>query len=124
MITMDLTCILTGKDFSPASAEKLTGYRFLEKNERGEIAKAGRYKGLPFPYGSCIIRDVSNQEAILDILEKYQTKLLGNGVESIVLQLNVAYESQCNFELNENFLARIARLSVPLSISCFEKDQT
>ena len=119
MITMELSCILTGKNFSPALAERLIGHELFEKNESGEIARVGRYKGLPFPYGSCTIRDDASLKVVVDFLEKNQAELFGNGVEDIVLQLNVTYEGQCNFELDPLFLSRVAKLSQTLSISCY-----
>jgi hypothetical protein len=122
MTTMRFICILVGKDFSPSSFEDATGYRFVDKNEKGEIAKTGRYKNCPIPYGSATIRDEQNQENVLGFLEKSKNKLLNMGVESINLQLNVAYETQCNFELNADLLMCIAKLSIPLSVSCYESD--
>jgi hypothetical protein len=49
-------------------------------------------------------------------------KLKEYGADDISLTLDVCYDSQCNFELDVDFLSRIVKLSIPLSISCYKND--
>lgn len=119
---MILSCILIGENFSPSALEKSMNIFFHQKNEKGEIATIGRFKGRPLPYGSCVVCDESNQEIVMDFLEKNLDILKKNGIDNIFLRLDVIYESQCNFELDPNFLSRIVKFSIPLSISCYENN--
>lgn len=119
---MNLSCILMGENFSPSAVEKSINVFFHEKNEKGEIAKIGRFNGRSFPYGSCIMRDQHYKELVIEFLENNMGKLKEYGVDNISLRLDVSYDSQCNFELDSNFLSRIAKLSIPLSVSCYKND--
>ncbi len=52
MIRITTSINFWGSTFQPGRAEQLTGLLFTEKNEVGDIAKTGRYKHQPLPYGA------------------------------------------------------------------------
>ena len=120
---------LWGESFSPSAAEKRTGIVFDVKNEPGEIARTGRYRNRPSPYGSAIIKfedDRSSCDPLsaqsLNILIKNIQTFREAGATTIVLHCDVAYLDQCNLEMSPGFLAAIARLEIPFTISCSQDD--
>jgi hypothetical protein len=44
------------------------------------------------------------------------------GANDITVDIIVAYGGQCNLEMDTEFLATVAALKVPLTISCYEDE--
>jgi hypothetical protein len=125
MLLIKAKCSLYGEGFSPKAAEVLTGLSFKEKNELHEIGTRGRYIGKPIPYGNAIleaqVEHASNLDKILDLIGNHLTIFRDCGAEDIVLHCDVFFDKQCNFEFSEPQLAKISKLNIPLTISCYQK---
>jgi len=120
---------LWGEAFSPSTAEKQTGIVFDAKNEPGEIARSGRYRNQPTPHGSATIKfedDLSSCDPLttqsLNVLAESIPAFREAGATTIVIHCDVAYRDQCNLEMSPGFLAAIARLGVPLTLTCYQDD--
>lgn len=123
MIVISQYCILKGDNFSPKKTSDILNISFDEMNEKGELGIIGRYKGKAIPYGSCVIRTENEEYKILNILEKHIYDFKKYGVEEIMLHWDVAYQQQCNFEIGVDYINRLSKLSIPLSVSCFDSDE-
>ncbi|MGD9729935.1 MAG: hypothetical protein AB7G68_20895 [Nitrospiraceae bacterium] len=128
MIRKNASCILHGERFSPRLAEQLTGIEFVSKDEPGEIGGWGRYKGKRIDYGSARIKPPETAQSskayderwMVELLEAHIDQFRACGATNIVMYLAVEWEAQCNFEFDAGFLARLAKLNIPLAISCYE----
>ena len=127
MTKLSLAFRAMGAQFSPGQVEQGSGALFSEKNEPGDIARTGRYRGQPLPYGSAEIRDAdtpmtlsAGQSPFIDAVARVAAACRSAGATSLVVHADVAYYGQCNFELSENCIARLAALGVALTFTCFE----
>src|SRR6266496_4297788 len=127
MTKLSLTFRAMGPQFSPSQVELVSGELSSVKNEPGEVARSGRYRGQPLPYGSREIRDMDTpttlsgaQSSFLDVVARVAPACRSAGATSLVVHADVAYDGQCNFELNENCIARLAALGIALTFTCFE----
>ena len=127
--------VVHGDDFSPNGAETKTGVLFDQKNAPGDLGVLGKFKNVPLPYGSGHIEiEPSSEDADLldaDLLDTsnavFQRRgliaaLRECGASAITLQIDVAYETQCNFELSPKLLGALAELGVTVGVSCFQRD--
>lgn len=131
MIKPRATLRLQGSAFSPSSVEERTGLRFTASQERGELGRLGRYAGRPIPYGSaelaCTVNSAllaSPDEEFFGAAERLVRAGEALGVESAVLHVDIEFESQCNFEFSQAFLAAVLRIGAPLTVSCYEAEGT
>lgn len=46
----------------------------------------------------------------------------GAGADHSVLHLDVAFDTQCNLEFGQAFLAAVQRLGVPFTMTCYQSD--
>lgn len=127
LITLTATVLANGPDFAPQRAEEVGGFEFTSRTDRGSRMERGRYKGLPAPYGAGNFAlpnfsAASPKPLELSQLEKVVRHSRSAGATSIVLQLEVAFVAQCNFEVSPELLAALGELSVPLTITCFEQE--
>ncbi len=119
---------LCGDTFSPAKAEHLTGLRFSQKHEPGQIATWGRFKGKPYPFGAATLvspKGLSASQALawlLDAVEPHVETLKQLGADDNAFHITYAYESQCNLEFEPNLLARLAQPGFRLTITCYQSD--
>lgn len=126
MITDTLASIvLFGEKFSPSQAEKSTGLIFTEKHEAGEVGTKHRFKGKAYPFGHAVINapDAKEQNEIhmlLDMVLPHIDSLRTLGVTSGKLHLTYRYASQCNLEFDPDFLAKLARTGLELTIGCIQ----
>jgi hypothetical protein len=126
MVTMTITLRVQGAQFSPDAVERDARVVFSQKVERGTLATRGRYAGQATPYGSAELVDADptttingGASAFLDSVERV-VALEGASHESAELHILVAFVDQCNFELAPEFVQRVARMKLPITISCFE----
>ena len=117
-------CLIMGDTFSPSLVEQRTNLRFEKKSEPGEVAKRGRYRNKPKPYGSAkLTASVDTFDALqqlLDALSANASVLRECGAEEIKYYLTVSYnakEEQCNLEFSATFLKQLCDLGAPLLIS-------
>jgi hypothetical protein len=119
--------LVTGEHFTPRVAEQ-KGVIFSEKNEHGDIGRTGKFKNKPIPYGSGKIEiDISTTEnnflpEDLGRLGKPGLiELLHNcGAEDVALYVNIGYTECCNFELTPTLLMNLAKIGIPVGVSCYE----
>lgn len=123
-----VSCPVQGEAFRPSEAERQSGIRFSEKSEVGELGKSGRYPGQPQPYGygslGIEIRGNDLEEPLQRFLDQvrrgapfWQTL----GAESLIVQIDVFYDHQCNLEFSESIIAALHDLRVPVAISCYRE---
>ena len=124
MVRFTWSLILLGIDFSP---EVLLPFlcdelEIKDRNERGDIGKKGKYKGIAQPYGSCVL---TSSKRDFEYFLANVTKAL-NGYESQnkviddkILTLNVFYQGQCNFELDSKVVNLLNENNLSLEISCY-----
>ena len=120
------SCSLWGNTFSPKAVEAKTGIVFDKENEPGDIAISGPYRNQPTPYGSAYISlqvDPSSCDPLspesFQILARNIPVAMEAGATDIVIHCDVDYYGQCNLEMSPEFLAGIADLGVPFTISCW-----
>ncbi len=120
-----LYCLLQGDSFSPSLAEERSGLVLVDKNEPGDVAPSGRYKGEPLPYGSAMLvlldDDLEPGASVMEplrALKETLPDLRAAGATEATLYLVVAYETQCNFELTPEELVALASVGLPLGVSC------
>lgn len=130
MVRLYPSCWLWGEAFSPSAVEKRTGIVFDTKNERDEIGRSGRYRNQPTPYGSATIKfedDLSSCDPLssqsLNVLAENIPVFRDAGATTIVIHCDVAYRHQCNLEMSPGFLAAIASLGVPFTLSCYQDER-
>lgn len=128
MLVSYSTCILKGKGFSPKQAEDVMGIKFDVKNEVNEIGIVGKYKGRQVPFGSGTIKSLADKDElcekyVLNLVHEYIYELKDIGVEEIIFSIAIEYEEQCNFELDRDFITKLASLGVPLGISCYRQTE-
>ena len=130
---IDCHCLLQGEDFSPSTVEKQTSLVFHKKNEPSEKGSIGRYRNRPIPYGSAELKFeadsitpdmLSPKSHSLTVLRKNIKLFRDAGATMIVLHFDVAYEGQCNIEISPDLLSKLAELGIPVTISCFEDNQS
>jgi hypothetical protein len=128
MVKVTAVLRATGTDFSPEAVEHLTGISFSKKHERGSSGTIGRYRGQPLPYGSA---ELASPETGMDLMvpdapffaaiEKLAPACSTAGATSTVLHIDVAFTDQCNIELSPEFISALARLGIPITMSCFQE---
>ncbi|MDC0357839.1 hypothetical protein OAO01_03415 [Oligoflexia bacterium] len=129
-------CIFWGEDFSPKWLESNSNLKFpdSEKNEKGEIGKVGKYRGIPYPYGSASFDVHSPDECIsgewdspldimLDLLAENYTKIRKSGVAEVTILLNIYYVGQCNCSINRQQMQQMIDMEVDFGVSCYADDE-
>lgn len=127
MIRASVSLRAWGGTFSPQEAERRSGVLFSEKQERGDIGGRGRFRGQPLPYGNAALRGPTEEmDLSLPDAEYFRaaTALARvcevSGAEIVVLHMTVAYKDQCNLEMSPAFVAALAGVGVPFTMSCYE----
>jgi hypothetical protein len=131
MLNVHGYCILYGDYFSPMQFEANSGYRLSQKIEPGQIGTLGKYKGAPYPYGSGNLEFENVNESrelfavdprVIDLLLSRREWLVQLGVTDIRIHFDVEYEGQCNLELSCPHIGLLARLGIPVTITCYQVD--
>jgi hypothetical protein len=127
MRQIECFCTVYGEQFSPSEAEKLTGWAFAEHEEPGSASEDDYDGGLPVTHGwgnydFGELNDCSDPSFMnwLENVKKTIPVLQRAGAERIVLEFLVAYKGQCNLEAQPDFFAAVARLGLPVTMSCWE----
>jgi len=127
MVKINPRCSIQGDRFSP-SRVALTGVKFKEAHEPGEIGQLGIYRDKPTPYGTATISvaeksgDWGLLDKILDILENNIDSIREAGAEDVILDCDLFHDEQCNFEFTREQLGRIYALNVFFTVSCRSND--
>jgi hypothetical protein len=132
MIWIEARCTFWGETFSPRVASELTSLSFAEKNERGEIAVAGRYKGQALPYGSSTLLPPQQLtpnnayfgiEWLAGVLARHQGAFESAGASQFVLRIDVYHDGQCNLEFTPSLIQKLAGSPAPVALSCYEDSE-
>ncbi len=127
MINSSVTCVLIGEYFKPEELEGKSNLLFEVRQEKGGTGRFGRYKGKSNPYGSAILIYNSSPDSLEIALEELQSNyqtLKSLNVEQILLTLNIAYEDQCNFDIEKESIKKLAQMDIDFSVSCYENKNT
>jgi hypothetical protein len=126
MVDFKLVFRAIGEKFSPGKAESSAKINFSLKNEPLELGRRGRYRDQPLPYGSGELIDADSDTTMsgsrshfLDALMLLVPACRAAGATSLSVHCDVAYDNQCNFELNRQFISHLAAIDVDLTFSCF-----
>jgi hypothetical protein len=117
---------LWGERFSPREAEAATGLALSDKTEPGALGTAGRYRGVPVPYGSATLEPPASVPPtdrlgwLLATAAPHAEALRGLGAELWRLHVDVRYQAQCNLEFSPEEVAAVAALRVPFTVTCWE----
>ena len=117
-----------GESFQPGRAEQLTGLVFTEKNEVGDIARTGRYKNKPTPYGAASFEPPDNLESpdrVLWLAQQWASKIglvRQCGAEDIHFMVVYYHDGQCNCALSVEEINAISALSISYWFSVDQKD--
>ena len=121
--------LLVGDAFSPEKAERETGLTFQQKNEPGEIGTRGRYKGQPTPFGWAMLKppeegDETRQfEWLFNAALPHIETLRRLGATDGKLHITYAYDTQCNLGYEPELMAKLARLGLAFTISCYRDEE-
>lgn len=124
MYKLYVACDISGETFSPRKIK----LDFSESIEVGEIAKRGRYRNNPNPYGRAILsynwRPGESHEEGRNIPKSFIAKIRDNlqrfreaGATDIHLYIALTYDTQCNFVFEPNELKEISELDIEVHFS-------
>ena len=118
------TFLIRGDKFSPRKVLLPPGYCFERSNEPGEIGVSGRFKNIPIPFGAAQLSFSGKEnnwfEEQLGLFETILSSLRAAGGDDIRLLITIEYEGQCNWEISAAGVAQLAKLNVPLLLTCYE----
>jgi hypothetical protein len=103
-------------------------YAFAVQHDVGVLAKLGRYRGKPYPYGASEIR-VSNKlkrEQMVPALVASVVPVLPSmkemGANCFQVSAAYRYDAQCNLEFSQQEMALLASLDCPFCLSCYRSE--
>ena len=118
---------LHGRHFSPERAEQETSLKLSEKREPEDIARYGTRRGKPRQLGSARLappEDVEFHEQlewVLDALSPHIDRLYEIGMEDAeVWIVHYFHGGQANMYNTPSELQKLARLGLPLCVSCYQ----
>jgi len=124
---------LEGSKFSPKKLKAITNLPVEILAEKGEIAKKGRYKGKPSPYGIALIPvNESSKENLSTVMSRYTQMLLKDGkkalkesgVEEIVVDIETSPHSIAGFSFEEKLIHEISELNARIVFQTVEDNTT
>lgn len=113
-----------GENFSPNKLKKLTNLPLEILVETGDIAKKGRYKGKPSPFGLALLKIEPNQNSIskwCDILLSKSNLLAESNVREIVFDIESANENFSNFSINKELTEKLSQLDAIINFTKIPK---
>ena len=128
MIRITASIHFWGESFQPSKTEQLTGMVFTRKNEVSDIAKTGRYKNKPTPYGAASFdapNEIEVPDRVLWLAQQWAGKIeLAKqcGAENVHFWVGYFYDNQCNCELSVEEINAINALSIPYLFSVYQVD--
>lgn len=123
---ISVSILFQGETFSPKMAEEITGFNFEDKNEAGDVATRGRYKGKALPYGSARLippKHIQIHDKILWLAKALNGKidlLQAMGADEPYIYIGYFYKNQCNLSLSKEELVAIAQLNIEFCFSCYD----
>ena len=125
MIRITASIKFWGEAFQPGKTEQLTGMLFTGKNEVGDIAKTGRYKTQPTPYGAASFdapNEIECTNRVLWLAQQWAGKIeiaKQCGADTIHFWVGYFYVDQCNCDLSVEEIKAINALSIPYLFSVY-----
>jgi hypothetical protein len=113
-----MTFVARGEQFTPSKAAA----NYSSAHDPGVIGKAGRYRGVPVPYGSAdfyVPEEVA--EKITYIHERvfpFLATMREAGAQDFWLNITYHYDAQCGLEFSKEELKMIFELDCELNIDC------
>src|SRR5579862_2761263 len=98
-------------------------FTFATQNDAGDVAKVGRYKGKPYPYGASEIRVPDNLQrdekipALVAMVMPVLPRMKEEGADSFYVSAGIFYDGQCNLEFTSRELALLASLECSFCLS-------
>lgn len=123
MTNLSYLFIIQSEKLVPDEIENKYNIKFSEKNSKGEIGEIGRYRGKEIPFGSGTIKFTDEKDE--DLIEKICNLVKDiSDIEEyeIILHLDVEYENQCNFEIEQIYSKFAIDINTPITISCYMTD--
>jgi hypothetical protein len=133
MVRARAICTASGPTFSPRAAEMQTGLAFARKTEPGEVNELDRYQGHPPGHGRAELAlqeygsmaDLTGKsQATFDALARSLEALRRAGATDLRLRFDVEYAGACVLDLPSELLRKLGDLGLPLTISCYETQET
>ncbi len=119
---------MSGERFSPSKAERLSGVRFTDKHERGDMQVRGSHRGKPWDFGGASL-DFSDRRywsdpdltEWLDLAEPMveACRKAGAEAEDMYMSLLLRYRGDCGMEFTPECLARLAGLGITVTLDCW-----
>jgi len=117
---------LQGADFSPSTLSADLAIDFNDQNEKGDLAKYGRYaeSGYPFGWANIVAPESVDQFDSIYYLAKLvrdaRPLFDKHGIDDRYLYVGYFYEDQCNFEFSEEEINMISEAGLSFGISCYD----
>ena len=119
-----------GNKLSPEKLKTLTGFPIEVLAEYGEVAKIGRYKGMPSPYGLALLKVSKKQNKnINDILNTYLNKLIVKkeklariGVEEIIIDVETPPIKESELSFDKNILSKLLKLNARIDVHAINEE--
>ena len=111
----------SGERYKPSKI----AYAFTRKHDVGDIARAGRFKGQAYPYGSseiAVADELPWKEKIPALVAAVLPLLAlmkDQGADSFEISAGYFHGSQCNLEFSTDELRLLASLECTFCLSCY-----
>lgn len=118
---------MSGKNFSPRYIQGITAFEFSYQHENGETKELNDGGTLLMDSGVASLKAESDGiddwdksiDNFLSLMETWRSTLTLNGLESLILQIDILYISQCNIALDSSILSRLHLLGASLAVSAY-----
>ena len=120
-----ITFEIRGREFRPS----LIDLNFQRQHDVGVLGTRGRYKGLPYPYGSASYlapSDLAHNLRIPHIAKVFVPRLdqlRRAGAEDWHVSIGRYYSAQCNEEFEAAELTALVELGCSLTYSAYQVDE-
>ena len=112
MIFPNFQCVVSGDAFSPSRVAACSDFAISNAVDASGTGKGGR--------ATISVDPTASLERLVDCLEKHAVSFRLLGGTDIEIFADIRYESQANWELAPEMLARIGRLNAHLLMSFYE----
>ena len=120
MITKICTCTLSGTNLIIDELVLISTLTVKKVSRFGDVIKKGEHKGNSMDESAMTLE--GNLLDILEFLDTQKPTSNWGRIEYLDVCLLIEFESQCNFDLSVEEIEKLNLLGIPLSISCYEKE--
>ena len=127
MVNIKYSILIKGENFKPSKYEEKNKIIFQKKVDR-DGPGFGKYKkgGSPFGWASIVPEgninfneDDSTFRDIITLLKNEKNNLKDFGAETVILDLEINHDNQCNFEFGNTFLQLTSDVIDSVELSCY-----